>query len=217
MIGDGIDLHLDNPAGEWRAGRDYSAGPTCASCHISATPNQPVTHDVGVRISWTLRPAISDKLPEWEKKRDAMEDVCTQCHSTQYTDNFYYQYDALVTLYNEKFARPAKNIMDTLYNSGELTPTPFDEKIEWIYFELWHHEGRRARHGVSMAGPDYTWWHGMYEVAKHFYTEFLPEVEDIDPSLVEAVLEKEEHRWFGGLSPDEINEILEFYNERYQQ
>ena len=34
----------------------------------------------------------------------------------------------------------------------------------------------RARHGASMMGPDYTHWHGMYEVSKHFYTKFLPEV-----------------------------------------
>ena len=51
--------------------------------------------------------------------------------------------------------------------------------IDWIYWELWHHEGRRARHGASMMGPDYAWWHGMYEVAKHFYSHFLPEVEQI--------------------------------------
>ena len=40
-----------------------------------------------------------------------------------------------------------------------------------------HHQvGRRARHGASMMGPDYTHWHGMYEVSKHYYTEFLPAV-----------------------------------------
>ena len=27
-----------------------------------------------------------------------------------------------------------------------------------------------------MMGPDYTHWHGMYEVSKHYYTEFLPAV-----------------------------------------
>ncbi len=25
-------------------------------------------------------------------------------------------------------------------------------------------------------GPDYTHWHGMYEVSKHFYQKFLPEI-----------------------------------------
>ncbi|HEB83440.1 MAG TPA: cytochrome C552, partial [Bacteroidetes bacterium] len=36
--------------------------------------------------------------------------------------------------------------------------------------------GRRARHGAAMMGPDYTWWHGIYEVGQHFYFKFLPEV-----------------------------------------
>ena len=44
---------------KWVVGKDYSAAPTCATCHMSATPTQPVTHDVGTRISWTLRPAVS--------------------------------------------------------------------------------------------------------------------------------------------------------------
>ena len=32
-----------------------------------------------------------------------------------------------------------------------------------------------------MSGPDYTWWHGMYEVAKVFYTQFIPEARQLDP------------------------------------
>jgi hydroxylamine dehydrogenase len=28
-------------------------------------------------------------------------------------------------------------------------------------------------------GPDYTHWHGTYEVAKHFYAEFIPELEEL--------------------------------------
>ena len=28
-----------------------------------------------------------------------------------------------------------------------------------------------------MMGPDYTHWHGTYEVAKHFYSEFIPALE----------------------------------------
>ena len=54
----------------WVVGVDYVDAPTCSTCHISATPNQGVTHDVGQRISWTLRPAISKKLDNWKKKRE---------------------------------------------------------------------------------------------------------------------------------------------------
>jgi hypothetical protein len=66
-----------------------------------------------------------------------------------------------------------------------------DEKLEWIYYELWHHEGRRARHGASMSGPDYPWWHGIYEVAKSFYMEFLLETKRVaGEPLASELMEK---------------------------
>lgn len=201
----------------WILGKDYSAAPTCATCHMSGTPNQPVTHDVGARISWTLRPPISTKLENWEMRRESMQEVCRHCHSATYVQTFYKQYEASVNLYNEKFAKPATEIMDQLYAERLLTDTPFDEKIEWTYYLLWHHEGRRARHGAAMMGPDYTQWHGFFEVANRFYNEFLPEVEEINPELAEAVLNRDEHKWKKGLPKEDREKILQFYRERYGQ
>src|SRR5664280_1979253 len=122
--------------GEAQVGKDYSAAPTCATCHMSATSTQPVTHDVGDRISYTLRPAISIHQKDWEKKRSSMQDVCSNCHATGWIENFYKQYDNTIDLYNDKFAKPAKSIMDKLYAANKLTKTPFDEKIEWTYYEM---------------------------------------------------------------------------------
>ena len=68
-------------------------------------------------------------------------------------------------MYNDKFAIPATEIRSMLIDEGVLTKQDFDDKIYWIYWELWHHEGRRARHGAAMSGPDYAWWHGIYDVA----------------------------------------------------
>ena len=53
--------------GDWILGKDYSAAPTCATCHVSGyvTPTGEVkgnSHDVGDRISWTLRPIVSTKI-----------------------------------------------------------------------------------------------------------------------------------------------------------
>lgn len=209
-------MNLNNPKDKWIAGRDYLY-PTCSSCHMGATDQQPATHDVGKRISWTLRPVISTKLENWEERRKAMKAVCTSCHAPEYVDNFYAQFDAGVNLYNEKFAKPAKEAMDKLKADGKLTATPFDEKIEWTFYELWHHEGRRARHGLSMMGPDFTQWHGFYEVAKHFYTKFIPELKELEPKLASKILAMEEHRWKKGLSKEDIAKTLEFYKERYKQ
>lgn len=230
----------------WIVGKDYISAPTCATCHMSATPNQEVTHDVGERISWTLRPPISEKIDArdikagkqtmpWEKRRSNMQDVCFQCHSKQYVQNFYQQYDDLVNMYNNKFGIPTTKIMKKLKQVGLITADiAFDDKIEWTYFYLWHHEGRRARMGAAMMGPDYTQWHGMFEVADRFYTEFVPEVRELIAEgkahgkagaarQVEAVLNEtlnsEMHKWFiGKSSPEEkaarLKQMEEF-NKRY--
>jgi hypothetical protein len=201
----------------WVVGKDYSAAPTCATCHMSATSTQKVTHDVGDRISYTLRPVVSIHLPNWEKRRAAMQDVCGNCHASSWVENFYKQYDGTVELYNEKFGKPAKAIMDKLRADKKLTPTPFDEHIEWIFYELWHHQGRRARMGTAMMGPDYTQWHGFYEVAKTFYTEFIPEAERLEPGVTAEVMKSDYHKWHGGLTPEQIQEQIEFYKKRYNQ
>lgn len=224
-------MNLDNP--KWVVGEDYHAAPTCATCHMSATPNQAVTHDIGMRISWnnrpvlSVRPEVSDAkmgLPGaevgWEERRENMKDVCLNCHNQTWVDNFYVQYDGLVDLYQEKYAKPGKK----LYSLAQplLRPVKFGNKLDFIWFEIWHHEGRRARHAASMMGPDYTHWHGTYDLAKHFYTKMVPELEKLvkqgkasgDATQMAAakklqagldeVLESEDHKWYlGKMSPEE--------------
>ncbi len=207
------EMNLDSKS--WVLGKDYSAAPTCATCHMSATPELPLTHDVGARISWTLRPEVSQKLENSETRRADMQKVCANCHGANWVQGHYAQYDAAVSLYNDKFAIPAKAIMKKLRDGGKLTPTPFDEKIEWTYYELWHHEGRRARMGAAMMGPDYTQWHGFYEVAKNFYTEFLPQAEELLPGVTADVKAMDDHKWLQGLSKEDRAKIESYYQKRY--
>jgi hypothetical protein len=215
---DRLAMHADS----WVVGKDYSAAPTCATCHMSATRNQPVTHDVGTRISWTLRPPISKKLENADQRRELMKDVCSSCHAEPFISGFYAQFDNLVNLYNDKFAKPATAIRNELIEKGKLSRADFDDKLDWIYWELWHHEGRRARHGASMSGPDYAWWHGMYDVAKNFYTQFLPEAKSVaGPELYGELVKKHlepdvRHEWFvRGMSKEQLDKIKKFYDERY--
>ncbi len=235
---------------KWILGEDYDAAPTCATCHMSATPDQDVTHDVGLRISWnnrpvmSVRPEVSDAklgLPgkdiSWETRRENMQNVCTNCHNQTYVDNFYTQYDSLIELYNGKFAKPGKELMALA--KPLLKPVTFSNKIDFIWFEIWHHEGRTARHGASMMGPDYTHWHGTYEVAKHFYAEFIPALEEIvEKNLrssdskkvmqtkklaakIKAVLESNDHKWYiNKMDPKEATkrkEAQEKFKERYKK
>jgi len=39
-------------------------------------------------------------------------------------------------------------------------------------------------------GPDYTWWHGIYEVAQHFYFKFIPAARKLKDAEVNAALDK---------------------------
>ena len=123
-----------------------------------------------------------------------------------------------MNLYNDKFGRPATDIIKSLKSNDLITGNiAFDDKIEWTYFYLWHHEGRRARMGASMMGPDYTQWHGMYEVADRFYMEFLPEAReavehgretgkragaDAVEALIEEIMARDEHLWIQGKMSD---------------
>ncbi len=200
----------------WVVGKDYSAAPTCATCHVSAAPGVNVTHDPGERISWNLRPKVSKHQKNWESKRATMQKVCASCHNPDFVNSFYKQYDSVVELYNEKFGKPALAIMNDLRKANKLTPTPFDEKIEWTYFYLWHHEGRRARHGAAMMGPDYVQWHGFIEVAERFYMDLVPEAEELLPGVTKKYLKDDDHKWFTkGISKKEREKINKFYEERY--
>jgi len=161
---------------QWRAGRDYRA-PTCAVCHMSAIAGgSPASHDVTERLSWetqaprTVRPNEFAAFPaatDWREERNRMKAVCRQCHSETWTGDHFRNLDEAVANYNEKYYDPVKQTMDGLYAEGLISQDSyFDEQIEWDFYELWHHEGRRARMGAAMMAPDYAWWHGFYEL-KH--------------------------------------------------
>ncbi|MCU7810927.1 MAG: hypothetical protein KZQ77_06785, partial [Candidatus Thiodiazotropha sp. (ex Notomyrtea botanica)] len=100
----------------------------------------------------------------------------------------------------------------TLYSEGLLTPTPFDEAIEYTYWELWHDEGARARHGASMGSPNHTWWDGMYLVGRNFYAHFLPQVLAVaGKERGEAIIQShvrslDQHDWMN--HPRRANPIL---------
>ena len=54
--------------------------------------------------------------------------------------------------------------MAELRSEGLLTPAPFDERLEFLYFDFWHYFGRTAKHGAYMGGADFVQWHGNYEL-----------------------------------------------------
>ncbi len=192
-------LNMDKD--KWVVGEDYYQAPTCATCHMSATKKQKMTHDVGERLSWNLRAPVSKPQKDSKAKREKMTDVCLACHGKRFVAGFYKQFDGVINLFDMKFGAPAKKIMGILKKNKSLKRSAkFSNDVEWIYWELWHHEGRRARHGASMNGPDYTWWHGMYEVSKHFYMKFIPAVRKLGDKeaneYIDALLKTDMHKWY---------------------
>jgi len=242
-------MNLDSD--KWRAGIDYSAAPTCVTCHMGAAGKIKATHDVGMRSTWKLNTPVSEKhylvvfadgdklnLPvsreapakgskmtkldgsmgtvkavaSPERRRQVMSTVCLECHGKPFVKNFMAQFDDVVELYNEKFGKPAQAIMQALYTEKKLTPVAFDETLEFTYWELWHDEGARARHGAAMASPNHVWWEGMYQVGRNFYTKFLPQVREVageelgDALIKKHVTDLEHHQWLK--QPGKGNPIL---------
>jgi len=165
----------------WVVGVDYTAAPTCATCHLSAAGDLEITHDPGTRLSWNLRAQKSAKHPEWEQRRAKMRVVCGSCHGEKLVAAYYTQLDATVSMYNQRFAEPAARVMDALRRANAITEAPFDDPIEWSYFSLWHQGGRSARQGAAMLGPDFVQWRGFFRVADRFYNELLPRAEALLP------------------------------------
>lgn len=244
------EMKLDKPGGEWILGRDYHQAPTCVTCHMGAVSAHGenkelnLTHDVGARISWTLRPKISYMPPgiknsqgkvilkEPKKRREEMKQVCSVCHSNRWIDNFYVQFDQAVELYNKKFAKSADLIYSFLIEEKIIDNIPMNEEMDFVFYELWHHEGRRARHGASMMGPDYVQWHGFYDLSRNFYTHFLPLAQELGDKkgkskktreFINNTLRGENdqdwekyHRWIEGLSEEQKLEMFKWEQETYK-
>jgi hypothetical protein len=184
---EGHTWNWDSPKDEWKPGVDYRA-PTCSTCHMSGINGVKTTHDVTERLAWetqaplTVRPNEFKPWPaklDPDQEREKMKKVCLACHSQTWTDGHFDRLDATIENYNEVYYKPMKKLVDGLYEKKLLSKEkPLDEHLEVQMYELWHHEGRRARFGAAMMAPDYAWWHGFYEMKKRCM-EIEDEVEEI--------------------------------------
>jgi hypothetical protein len=114
-------------------------------------------------LTWFLFAPISTRRPAWQDNKVRMLGVCLECHNENFTDDFFLAADKATERVNE-WVRESDQIMAVLAENNLLTSDPFDETIDYVYFNLWHHWGRTAKFGTWMQGPDYAQWHGAYEV-----------------------------------------------------
>jgi hypothetical protein len=120
-----------------------------------------VTHDPSERLSYYLANMITDKRPNYAAAQAKMKQVCLQCHTPPLVEGVYSQAEKVVESTNER-VRAAQNIVDGLRKDGMLAGPPFSQPIDFVYFDLWHYDGRTSKHGAFMGGADFVQWHGNY-------------------------------------------------------
>lgn len=135
--------------------------PTCATCHMSGLNGLKVTHDPTERLSYYLADAVTQKRPNYARAQANMKEVCEQCHTHTVIDRVYTQAEAVVESTNAK-VQHAQAIVNGLRSDGLLSGPPFSNPIDFLYFDLWHYDGRTSKHGAFMGGADFVQWHGNY-------------------------------------------------------
>ena len=135
--------------------------PTCATCHMSGINGQKVTHDPSERLSYYLADPITKARPNRERAQAAMKQVCVQCHTSPLIERVYADAERVVASTNEK-VQAASEVMAALRKDGILTGPPFTHPLDFVYFDLWHYDGRTSKHGAFMGGADFVQWHGNY-------------------------------------------------------
>jgi len=174
---EGGDWIWDRPYGEWEPG-DYRA-PTCATCHMSGIGDLEPTHNITQRLYWNLWTPESkvrnsdDVLSPWlgdgEAGRVEMMQVCSSCHSSTHTATYFESGDKAVKLYNESYWQPVEAMRVELEEAGLLKENPWNDEFQILHYYIWHHEGRRARQGAMMGGPDWAHWHGFFQLQQKIY------------------------------------------------
>lgn len=79
----------------WVAGVNYTAAPTCATCHMTAAPGIAPTHNIDLRTG------------QYSKN---MAKVCAACHTQTVLGNYYLQASAQAALVKNKWNDPATDI-----------------------------------------------------------------------------------------------------------
>jgi hypothetical protein len=188
----GEEWNWDVPAK--RLGPKDIVAPTCAVCHMSGFGEVMTTHDVGERLYWELQPKKS--VPQWKgpeevdlvtervpdrKKAEAgrarMKKVCYQCHSRQWADGYFVEFDRVVMDYNKLWAY-TDDLLKQAYEEGLASKdNPIDETPEIMHYLVWHHDGRRMRMGASMMGPDWTHWNGAVDTIMNKLGTMINDIE----------------------------------------
>src|SRR5262249_43364483 len=90
-----------------------------------------------------------------------MKQICNQCHAKTLIDGVYAEAEKVVANTNEQ-VQQASDLMAALRKEQVLTTPPFSQPVDFVYFDLWHYDGRTSKHGAFMGGSDFVQWRGNY-------------------------------------------------------
>lgn len=162
----GEEWTWDSAPDTWEPGSDFTA-PTCAACHISGLGELETTHDIDRRLQYDLmhkRSVVrSGSRGNGEEGKERMKKVCLNCHGKTHVRGQRQALDNTVELYNTYWDK-AVEMKKELKEKGLLKEDPWQDPYQELMYYLWHHTGRRARQGTAMNGPDYTHWHGFFQM-----------------------------------------------------
>ena len=177
-------------------------------------------------IAWTSAAVAQDKdkcwschsaatpgiVEQWKASKHFANDVgCLDCHGTEASDPdaFAHQGATVAIIVSPK-------------DCAQCHHKEFQEQKGSHHAKAGQILG--SLDNASMQGPDYTWWHGIYEVSKHFYEKFIPQLEEaageevVKELLDQYVYTQEGHLWHrDGMSKEALEKIRAFYKERYKQ
>lgn len=184
---------------EWVVGENYSAAPTCATCHMSATRDMPATHDIGKRINWSALLQETNSIAVQEKcglpvglkyeqpapaseHRENMEKVCSACHSKMFSGHFFKQYEMEVRLIKEKWLEPGKvlfQLVTEVLQAAEKEKYAFlTHPIDYTWFGMCNTTAKAAHTGAAMMSPGWT-EKGNGGFAAAWYSSYIPALKGI--------------------------------------
>jgi len=215
-------MNLHSPS--WIVGQDYVAAPTCSTCHMSAAPDLPITHDINERLDWTpflqgmntlssaercglpaeVQPIAYRQPPADTEHRDSMKTVCRSCHSGSLVDNFLAQYEGELRLTEERWLRPGRDLYQLATNvlqAAEGQDYEFlTHPIDFVWFGMCTDDANAAHTGAAMvAGGSVEQGNGGF--ASAWYGSFIPAIEGII----------DEYKNSQGAVKEAVDELIEYY------
>ena len=136
--------------------------PTCATCHMSGLNGQKVTHDPSERLSYYLADPITKPRPNHDRAQVAMKQLCVQCHTPPLVDRVYTEAEKVVASTNEQVQAASDIVAGAAQGRRADRARRSAQPIDFVYFDLWHYDGRTSKHGAFMGGADFVQWHGNY-------------------------------------------------------